>query len=461
MGRHNNGPDCRLVVVSSSHGGALSRVSNHAYGVAFLLTLALLVGLSVATFQKKFTPVVMVTLMADRIGNQLQNDSDVKIRGLIVGEVRSISSTGNGARIELALQPDQVASIPLNVSAQILPKTLFGERFVDLIIPPNPSAQTMAEGDTIGQDHTTVAIELEKVFDNLLPLLRAVKPEKLAATLGALATALDGRGTQLGANLVRADKYFAAINPKMPTIAADISRLADVATTYADATPDILRMLKATTTTSNTLVAKQDALAGFLAGTAGFANTATTFLNDNGDRIIQVGSVQRPTLALAARYAPEYPCFAEGLASWIPRASQMFSDHYFHITLEVVKPRAAYQPGEEPAWGEHRGPSCRGLPIPNHNQANPGPGWELSDGTNNSNNQSPSAFPGGASGLPSYFASPTAYTIAGADSGLAGTADEQQVVASLLAQDGTGTSPSAITTLLAGPILRGMTVNQT
>src|SRR5665647_1723183 len=148
---------------------------------------------------------------------------------------------------------------------------------------------------------------------------------------------------------IRADKYFAAINPKMPTIAADISRLADVATTYAEATPDILRMLKALTTTSNTIVAKQDALAGFLAGTAGFANTAATFLNTNGDRIIQVGSVQRPTLALAARYAPEYPCFAQGLASWVPRATQMFSDHYFHITLEVVKPRAAYQPGG-PSW---------------------------------------------------------------------------------------------------------------
>ena len=436
-------------------------MSNFAYGVAFLLTIALMVGLSVATFQKKFTPVVTVTLMAAQIGNQLQSDSDVKIRGLIVGEVRSITSTGSGARIELALQPDQVANIPVNVSARILPKTLFGERYVDLVIPTNPSAHTMADGDIIGQDHSTVAIELEKIFDNLLPLLRTVKPEKLAATLNALATALDGRGTQLGDNLVRADKYFAAINPKIPTITADISRLADVATTYADAAPDILRMLTALTTTSNTIVAKQDALAGFLAGTAGFANTATTFLSSNGDRIIQVGSVQRPTLALAARYAPEYPCFAEGLANWIPRATQMFSNHYFHITLEVVKPRAAYRPGEEPVWGEHRGPSCRGLPSPPYSQAHPGPGWTLADGTKGSGDQSPSAFPPAASGLPSYFASPAAYNIPIADSGLAGTAGEQQVIAKLLAQGDQGAAPSAITTLLAGPILRGMTVNQT
>jgi virulence factor Mce-like protein len=446
--------------VSTRSGGGSARLGNLAAGVAFLLCLALMIGLSVATFQKVFTPVVKVTLMAERIGNQLQNDSDVKIHGLIVGEVRSITSTGNGARIELALQPDQVANIPVNVSARLLPKTLFGERYVDLVIPANPSARTVAEGDTIGQDRTAVAIELEKVFDNLLPLLRAVKPEKLAATLNALAAALDGRGTQLGNNLVRADRYLAAINPTMPTIAADIGGLADVAATYADTAPDLLRMLKALTTTSVTVVAKQNALAGFLAGTAGFANTATAFLNANGDRIIQVGNVQRPTLALAARYAPEYPCFATGLADWVPRATQMFSNNYFHITLEAVKPRAPYRPGEEPAWGEHRGPSCRGLPTPNHSQANPGPGWDLADGTKGSGSQSPSAFPGGSAGLPSYFASPTAYGIPGADSGLAGTLGEQHVVAALFARDDAGAHTSAITTLLAGPMLRGMTVNQ-
>jgi phospholipid/cholesterol/gamma-HCH transport system substrate-binding protein len=426
---------------NSDSDGVISRISNHTYGVAFLLVLALAVGLSVAAFQKRFTPVVLVTLKSERIGNQLQNASDVKIRGLIVGEVRSITSTGDGASIEMALQPEQVAGIPVNVSARILPKTLFGERFVELVIPTAPSATAIAAGDTIGQDRSTVAIELEQVFDNLLPLLRTVKPEKLSATLNALATALEGRGTQLGNNLVQADKYLAAINPSMPTIQADISGLADLASTYSAATPDLLRMLKNLTTTNNTIVAKQDALAGFLAGTAGFANTGTTFLEANGDRIIQVGRVQRPTLALAARYAPEYPCFAKGLADWIPRANQIFSNHSFHITLEVAKPRAPYRPGEEPAWGERRGPNCQGLPSPSYSQADPKPGLKFSDGTKGSGDQSPSAFPG-------------------ADSGLAGTAGEQHVIAQLFATDDSAARPSAITTLLAGPVVRGMTVNQ-
>ena len=55
---------------------------------------------------------------------------------MIVGEVRSVSSDGRKATIDLALQPRTVGLIPANVSARLLPKTLFGEKFVDLVLPP-------------------------------------------------------------------------------------------------------------------------------------------------------------------------------------------------------------------------------------------------------------------------------------------------------------------------------------
>jgi len=337
----------------------MSRLGNRAYGVGFIVVVGLLIGLSVASFQKRFTPVVMVNLMTDRIGSQLQTASDVKIRGLIVGEVRSIETTGNGATLKLALKPEMVDLIPANVSARLLPKTLFGERYVDLVTPTTGVVgRHIAKGDTIGQDRTSVAIELERVFEDLLPLLRTVQPEKLAMTLNALASALEGRGTRLGENLVLVDNYFKAINPKMPVIQADISGLADLASTYAVAAPDLVRAAKALITTSTTIVTKKDELAGFLAGTAGFANTTADFLDANGQRIIQVGRVQRPTVEVLARYSPQYPCIATAMTNWIPRIDEAWRDKTFHITLEVTQQRPGYQPGEEPRWGETRGPSC-------------------------------------------------------------------------------------------------------
>ncbi len=433
--------------------GVLSRFATHLYGVAFLVVLALLLALSVAMYQKRFTPVVMVTLKTDRIGNQLQKSSDVKVRGLIVGEVRKIVHTGQGASVQLALQPDQVGAIPANVSARLLPKTLFGERYVDLVVPDAPSRTPLREGSVIPQDRTAVAIELEQVFTNLLPLLRTVKPAQLATTLNAMATALEGRGEALGKNLVLADEYFTKFNPNLPALQQDISGLADVASIYAAAAPDLLTMVRDLSVTSRTLVEKQGAYAGFLAGTSGFARTATSVLNENQDRIIRVGQVSRPTLQLLARYSPIYACFAKGLVGWLPRINQAFGSNSLHITLEVVPQRPAYTPGEEPAWLANRAPDCKRLPSTVGSQANPYGGDDIPDGTRNVNGSSNSAVPPALARGASYV---------DPSSGDAGTPDEQAVTDALFAPV-MGTPPGAmpdISNLLLGPLVRGTQVSQ-
>ncbi|WP_460460224.1 MCE family protein [Angustibacter peucedani] len=434
--------------------GFLSRFSTHLYGVAFLVVLALLLTLSVAMFQKRFTPVVLVTLKTDRVGNQLQTTSDVKVRGLIVGEVRKIEHTADGADIVLALQPDQVGAIPSDVSARLLPKTLFGERYVDLVVPDQPSRTPLHAGSVIPQDRTAVAIELEQVFDNLLPLLRTVKPAQLATTLNAMATALEGRGEALGKNLVLADQYFTKFNPNLPVLQQDISGLADVASIYAAAAPDLLKMARDLSVTSKTLVEKQSAYAGFLAGTTGFARTATSVLNENQDRIIRVGRVNRPTLQVLQRYSPIYACFAQGLTGWLPRIDQAFGSKSLHITLEVVPQRPAYQPGEEPAWIADRAPDCKGLPGKSGSQAHPYTGDYIPDGTRNIYNApSGSAVPP-ALAQGSSFVDP--------QSGDAGTPQEQAVTDALFAPM-LGTSASSvpdISNLLLGPLVRGTQVNQ-
>ncbi|EAQ00180.1 putative mce-related protein [Janibacter sp. HTCC2649] len=430
----------------------LGRLGHRTYGVAFLLIIALLLSLSIASFKKVFTDVVEVTLRTDRIGSQLQEASDVKIRGLIVGEVRSIEAGVDGATLHLALKPEMVSLIPAKVSARLLPKTLFGERYVDLVTPEGDQGRAIRAGDEIPQDRTTVAIELEKVFEDLLPLLRSIDPAKLSATLNALATALDGRGTKLGKNLVLVDDYFTQLNPHLPTIQADISGLADFASTYAVAAPELLRAAKALLTTNATIVEKQNELAGFLAGTAGFANTTAGFLETNQNRIIQVGRVQRPTLQVLAKHSPIYPCFTQGLVAWLPQVRDVVRDGIFHITLEFPPQSKAYHPGEEPAWGEKRAPNCQGLPKPKGGQNNPYQAPKMADGTDGSPTRSNQSV------LPEAFLAPTAARIPSVESGLAGTAEEQQIVGAL-----TGVGPdedASLATLLAGPMLRGTVVNQ-
>src|SRR4051794_41866323 len=56
------------------------RLGQKAYGIVFLVILALLLRLAIASFQKRFTPVVLVTLETDRLGTQLQASTHVNLR---------------------------------------------------------------------------------------------------------------------------------------------------------------------------------------------------------------------------------------------------------------------------------------------------------------------------------------------------------------------------------------------
>jgi ABC-type transporter Mla subunit MlaD len=192
-------------------------------GLAFLVVLALLLGLSVAAYNKAFTTVARVTLETDTAGNQLQEASDVKVRGVLVGEVREVRASAEGATIELAINPAYLDEIPADVSARLLPKTLFGERFVALELPEQPGRERLADGDVIGQDRSENAIELQRVVDDMLPLLQAVEPQNLSYTLGAVADALRGRGDDLGANLASTGRYVGEINTVLPELQKDIS----------------------------------------------------------------------------------------------------------------------------------------------------------------------------------------------------------------------------------------------
>src|SRR4051794_38328620 len=335
-------------------------------GLAFLVVLALLLGLAVASYNKAFTDVAHVTLETDTAGNQLQEASDVKVRGVIVGEVRNVRAGMDGATIDLAIDPDHLAEIPADVSARLLPKTLFGERFVSLVPPEDPSAQRLSDGDVIGQDRSENAIELQRVIDDMLPLLQAVEPQDLSYTLGAVADALRGSGDDLGANLAATGRYIGEINTVLPELQDDVSLLADVADTYDAAADDLLAVLDNLAVTNTTVVDQAEQLRRTFTVGESSARVSAGFLERNERNLISVAATSRPVLGLFARYSPSYPCMLEGLTRAAPLTRESFGgdgDPALNLNLVVVfPPRNPYVPGDQPEDLDTSGPDCPGLP---------------------------------------------------------------------------------------------------
>lgn len=352
-------------------------VQRRLLGLGFVVLLAGSLTLSVLIYKKAFTPVDWVTLRTDHTGMQLSPGAEVKLLGVQVGEVREISADGSAAELRLAMDPHRIGQVPADVSARLLPKTLFGERYVELVAPARERGPALRAGATIDQDRTASAVELEQVLDRALPVLQAIKPDKLAATLGALAYAVEGRGDQLGTDLTNADTYLTALNKQMPAITADLKLLTRALDGYDAALPDLLTILRNVTVTATTITDQRQQLAEFLADATDLADSTRIFLDRYDDRIIQLGRVSRPVLELLAAYAPEYPCFFKGLVALQPQLEEVFASGRMHITLEVTRDGGKYVKGrDEPVYGASTGPQCRGLPGPHV----PAPGVPITDG---------------------------------------------------------------------------------
>ena len=136
-------------------------------------------------------------------GQGLTDNSDVKIHGVNIGKVKHVTLVDGRARVRLEIERDE--TVPVASKAVIRPKTLFGEKFVD--IDPGPSEAT---GPFLGDEDeikdTLGGFELERVLTDLYPILKAIKPEQLATVIGTLAAGGEGEGPAVNRALENFEK---------------------------------------------------------------------------------------------------------------------------------------------------------------------------------------------------------------------------------------------------------------
>jgi phospholipid/cholesterol/gamma-HCH transport system substrate-binding protein len=333
----------------------LVAIEHRVLGVAFLVLLLVFVGLTYAIFNKSFADYADVTLESGKTGLQLPARADVKIRGVLVGEVTDVRTAGDGVALTLGLYPSKISTIPRNVSARILPKTLFGEKYVALQVPEQPAPDHLEAGDTI--EESEVSIEVERVLSDIYPLLRTVQPAQINYTLNAMATALEGRGEQIGKNLETLDGYLKRTNPQIPLLVDDLRKLGQVSDVYRQVVPELANLLRNSVTTGKTFIQKEQKIQAFFSDVAAFSSTSRDFLEQNGANIIRLSKQGQEQLPVFAKYSPEYPCLLNGIVKVLPRQEESFRGYTLHINLETLpKQPRGYDVRDDPQYNDHRGP---------------------------------------------------------------------------------------------------------
>lgn len=374
----------------------MSTLRTRLLGLVFFVVVAVFIGGTILKYNEAFTTFTDVGLTTDSAGNNLPPDADVKVRGLIVGKVRSVTaSEGGRVTVTLGLQPDKAKMLPANTTARILPKTLFGERYVALQVPTNPDGATLAAGDTIRTDSSGNALELQTLFDKLLPVLQAIPPQDLSVTLGSLSKALQGNGDRLGTSLGQLNTIFSSLNANMPQLQGTLRGLATFSQTYSQALPDVIDALDTFRTTSNTLVQKRSDLRSFIATVTKAAQEGTDFLSTNRRDLLDLSIQSEPLLAALAEQSPAFGCTFKNFAGLIPEVNNIVGKDTknpgVRVTLTFSNPKGRYLPNQdEPRLLDTRGPRCypkryeTGRPFPQY------PGGSINDGSY----QPPSRNPG-------------------------------------------------------------------
>jgi phospholipid/cholesterol/gamma-HCH transport system substrate-binding protein len=294
-----------------------------AWWTAILIALVVgLLTLSYALFNRSFTSHVPVSLTSDRSGLVMEPGAKVKLRGIDVGQVGSVSGGKEPVSLKLEIDASQTKYIPANVEAEIKATTAFGNKFVDLIYPDQPSPKRLSAGQVLHSRN--VSTEVNTVFENVVNLLHQIDPSKLNAVLTTLADGLRGQGETIGESITAANRVLKEINPRSETIRGDWQSLAAFSDTFSTAAPDILATLDAASTTSTTITKNAKDLDALLLNAIGLSNSGIDLIGPVKDNLIGAVNILAPTTSLLMKYNPTYTCLLMG--------SKWFLDHGGYYT---------------------------------------------------------------------------------------------------------------------------------
>ncbi len=121
--------------------------------------------------------------------------SQVRVLGLPAGSVDKVEPQGDRVKITMSIHSD--IPIPANVHAQLVPQSLIGERYVQLM-PAWTVGQPKAEpGHVIALGDTIAPVEPDEALAAVKKFLDSLDPKGLGRLINNAADALDGNGQQL------------------------------------------------------------------------------------------------------------------------------------------------------------------------------------------------------------------------------------------------------------------------
>jgi virulence factor Mce-like protein len=257
-------------------------------GVIVIVALAVIAALISLRSNGTFGSKPHVSAVVADAGGALRKGSDVKMGGVLVGKVSSVErDESGGVLIDMEMSEEDLEFVPANVVARVLPATVFGTTFVDLVVHGKPAEDSLEPGADVKADTTQGTLEFQQALDDIDRLVKALGPGELASAIGSASQALEGRGDQLAATVSTLNSYLGRLNPRMPAVRQDLVELATTVGVLDEVAPELLDATEDALVFTNSLINQEAALTALVTGGTDLAETSTEFLSRNEQRLVR------------------------------------------------------------------------------------------------------------------------------------------------------------------------------
>jgi len=242
--------------------------------------------------------------------------SDVRVLGVRVGEV--VSVTPRGELVEVVLSVDDDVPVPADTTAVVVAPSVVADRYVQLA--GGRSADRIADGTVIPVGRTATPVELDELYASLDGLLAALGPDGANAD-GALSDLIDtgaenleGNGRAFNESVRNFAELARTLSGSEDDLFTTVDHLQTFTTMLAGNDRQVAAVNEQLAQVTRTLAADRDELAAALAGLGvalgdiqGFVRDNRAGIESNVDKLAAVTQLlvdQRASLAEALDVAP-------------------------------------------------------------------------------------------------------------------------------------------------------------
>ena len=213
--------------------------------------------------------------------------SDVRVLGVPVGEVDSVTPSGTDVVVRMSYDSD--VEVPNDAKAVIVAPSIVGDRYIQLTPAFEQGDHVIADGTELGEDRTAVPLELDQIYSSIDDLTVALGPTgankngALSDLLESTAKNFGGQGAQFHQTILDFSKLSSTLDDNKEELFGSAAELEGFIGTLAKNDETVRSFNQSLADVSTMLSGERTELAASLKNLALAMGQVSSFVAENRD----------------------------------------------------------------------------------------------------------------------------------------------------------------------------------